>query len=549
MLKLFLTVFVLVFISDTHAQSKIVQDFIRSVEFASGDSAKEILKEVIINVKRPPFNAKGDGVTDDTFALQAALSFKINEKRKLIVNIPPGTYLISDTLKVHSNTEIVGASQPLTSIRQRRVISSSSKNIILKDMLSLDQVKNIVIRNLLIDGGLSKEILSSQRQMYQAALVPGPTIPNCQLAPLLNCRSINRFSGVRIFQSSLITGENPNTSEIPDLAVIRRLENITLENVSCRGTVSSEVQPNGIIQACIVVENAYNVTLNKLSVFENVGSGLLLWNGQRIKVTGGKFFDNVKGSGITGGGFSNILIKDNIAYNNSYTNISVNGVNSLIEGNTSYESGIHGVTLGHAQEHSRADNVILRGNIIHSNRIAGICLTNAANAVVTDNTVTDNLNEGILLFWKSEVSNINAGNVLIQNNRIANNNFYGIRMTWGHDNQIVGNIFVDNGKEDIWINGENGKPVSDVIIADNEFINQFGAKDDVTISNTTGVQCLNNTLRNETSSIPLGFTAKSSHVIVSGNNFYNYSNPSRYKTEGTGSFQFNFSPTHVNANQ
>lgn len=50
----------------------------------------------VVHVTRAPYNAKGDGVTDDTAALQKAINENTGHGR--ILYFPPGTYLVSDTL-------------------------------------------------------------------------------------------------------------------------------------------------------------------------------------------------------------------------------------------------------------------------------------------------------------------------------------------------------------------------------------------------------------------------------------------------------------------
>jgi len=51
----------------------------------------------IINIKDAPYNAKGDGVTDDTAAIQQALTDYPNKNK--IIYLPIGTYLVSDQLQ------------------------------------------------------------------------------------------------------------------------------------------------------------------------------------------------------------------------------------------------------------------------------------------------------------------------------------------------------------------------------------------------------------------------------------------------------------------
>ncbi len=56
-------------------------------------------ENVVVNVRRAPFGAKGDGKTDDTAAIQAAFEFANNGGSPKIIYVPNGTYIISDTIR------------------------------------------------------------------------------------------------------------------------------------------------------------------------------------------------------------------------------------------------------------------------------------------------------------------------------------------------------------------------------------------------------------------------------------------------------------------
>src|SRR5258708_29808206 len=80
------------------------------LEFRDGIPKRTIL----INVKHTPYNAKADGVTDNTKPIQAALdAAKAND----VVYLPASTYLIRSTLHIsRPNISIRGAGPPCTII-------------------------------------------------------------------------------------------------------------------------------------------------------------------------------------------------------------------------------------------------------------------------------------------------------------------------------------------------------------------------------------------------------------------------------------------------
>lgn len=71
-----------------------------------------------VNVKRPPYNAAGDGMTDDSAALQKA----IDENE--IVFLPKGYYRLTDTLRLKPNTKLIGVAHHLSILMARSPFGS-----------------------------------------------------------------------------------------------------------------------------------------------------------------------------------------------------------------------------------------------------------------------------------------------------------------------------------------------------------------------------------------------------------------------------------------
>lgn len=85
-----------------------------SVFYTRGGRSRSIAAIVgdVVNVKDPPYNAVGDGVTDDTSAIQAALNVGGR-----VVRLPAGSYAIGATsLTIPTNVSLVGDGMENTTI-------------------------------------------------------------------------------------------------------------------------------------------------------------------------------------------------------------------------------------------------------------------------------------------------------------------------------------------------------------------------------------------------------------------------------------------------
>ena len=74
--------------------------------------------DTAVNIKEPPYNAMGNGISDDTKALQLAID------NEVCIFLPKGYYKISKTLKLRPNTKIVGVAPHLSIVMASKEMDS-----------------------------------------------------------------------------------------------------------------------------------------------------------------------------------------------------------------------------------------------------------------------------------------------------------------------------------------------------------------------------------------------------------------------------------------
>lgn len=89
----------------------------------------------VVNVK--DFGAKGDGVTDDTTSIQAAIDFA-SSRGGDIVYFPAGTYIQNDSLVIRNGVRLVGAGDWITTIKKA---SGMNKDAIISE--NFDTLKDL----------------------------------------------------------------------------------------------------------------------------------------------------------------------------------------------------------------------------------------------------------------------------------------------------------------------------------------------------------------------------------------------------------------------
>ena len=356
------------------------------------------------------FGAKGDGITDDTTAFQNALK-NLNGR---ILFVPKGTYIITSTILIPSNTAIAGDGE--TSI-----LKACDGFPIGDDVLKIYNKSNISITNIAVDG--NSTINNKAAGYSHLDGVHLLDIWNASNITIEKCHFKNNiYCAVRLIQ-----GNTSNT-----------FQKCTFKNVDC-----------GII--ALGSGNVSDLTVDNCSFdgHDNSESISLFGSGHYtdITISNNTIKNKRLGHAIfcAKGTIDNIKILNNKLYDNCYS-IRLDRVDTAV---------ISG-------------NYINNSNSLSSNGGKGIMVTNSSNIEISNNTVTKTCAQAIYIL---ECTNINAFSNNIVNCGYLSSDFIAFDIRGACDSISVYNNTFTRTDNKLSVYSVVTHSTGPVLVCDNKFAN------------------------------------------------------------------------------
>jgi len=357
------------------------------------------------------FGAIGNGVANDTVAIQAALN-----SGSLYVFVPQGTYKIATTLTIPSGVEIFGCGNS-------SVLSLAADTTMLTTTGS-----NVVIRDIRLNGNKSTYNGTNNNAIYvNWVSVAGS---NCKISDV----SIINIAGAGII------GLASSTTASSDVWI----ENCNIENTGTHGIITQDyisnvwiignkVKNTGLLFAdrpgitasrdgsnvtisnniCIGSPSALGASVHGISVDGTTNSSvtgniILGWIGYGIEIgfctncnISGNTVTDVKNAGIALSGIqSTSQVSTNVTISgNTITSSTAEGIYSFITGGTGIifqqnisvvGNTINGSTTGSGISMGLCNILSITGNSIYNNYLSGIYTLDCKNVLTSGNTVVNN---------------------------------------------------------------------------------------------------------------------------------------------------------------
>tara|TARA_R110002074_G_scaffold203653_2_gene371769 strand:+ start:5328 stop:7019 length:1692 start_codon:yes stop_codon:yes gene_type:complete len=394
----------------------------------------------IFNVK--DYGATGDGVTDDTSSIQAALTFA-SAFAPSVVLFPPGTYVVSVALSVGSGTAMTGYGATLFK-------AAGSTGHVIRGATGAVDVK---VMGLTINGNKAANTsghgiafvgtaLSSQRLLVSDCTIINTYESGIQINSCKEAKVVSNFiydsarTGIEILNSCedvSITGNHVKRSGSANVAIAGL-------HILVSNNVLEDAGENPLAAADNVTgygeTNKYMVVNN--NICKNGGNHGIHLGGNECVISNNHVYNPTNDGVFLGnpGGVADLITGFTISGNRTVDcRRGVNLVNcdkGTVSGNSISSSSEFGIYL------DSCSGLAVTGNVIFDSTLKGIRLTDSVDSIFSDNVVKGNLQSGI------ESSGSCSNNVFSGNN-IKGNTLTGIVLGAGEsDNYVNGNSIFGN---------------------------------------------------------------------------------------------------------
>jgi polygalacturonase len=347
------------------------------------------------DVTHPDFGAVGDGSTDDTSAIQAAID-AANTAGGGTVILPAKTFKIASasTLSLKPNVRIVGQGP-------RSVLFKSVS--VTAPTITISNIDNAAVENLRIH---HSDIITSHGNILIGGTASNVVVQNCILD--------DGYAGVWIQGGSKIRILNNNINDLE------------------RGVyVGHNVAGSGAdIESVIISGN----DIHSIDLFDGIKTSMLCHN---IVITSNSIHDCAADAIDLFVSGDRVVVSDNVLYNNASLGLDIK----------TDRAGLSISSWGTARE------VLVSNNIIRGNSVGGINLQAAAlndypyNVVCSGNMIVGNAGDGVSTRCPQFII---SNNIIHANGTSAADNYFGIdcSASFGnttHHGVISNNVITNNG--------------------------------------------------------------------------------------------------------
>ena len=402
--------------NNSEALGDINSALVTFIQSGTGAVSRTVQSKLRDTVSVKDFGAVGDGVTDDTAAIQAC--YTANPGRE--INHGDGyTYLISSTLTLYSGSKYTGKS----------IIKQKNSAGIAGPMMSGTSVLNVVVDGLEVDGNAANNAVA---QTFGVKFLTGTNnvVQGC---------NVHDVTQAGIYFAS------ETYSKILDNHVINCGRNIGTDNHGIMLISNIATALTGIVCQGNTVMNAYRKGITVYSASPGTVQGVNI-DGNYVSgcLTGGIYVSNP--SAVVNGYINGITITGNVCYNN-YVNIEADVMSGgVVSGNTcDTTSGGQGIYSADCVYSAFTGNTVINSQA-DGFKFIGITL-NPTGLTISGNTIALSSQVGAGTYDGIDLNGVTystiVGNVILGESASPKQG-YGIQESGGSDFNLYANNRIAN---------------------------------------------------------------------------------------------------------